>query len=421
MPSRNSVLSGVFVLGVLLLAGCDEITRSGDPGGATGAADPRLAKEAVPPALVDANMRFAFGIYQRLVETPPAENLFISPASISLALAMAYNGAAGNTKEAMARTLGLGEMTLEEANQANLVLLSNLVYADETAKLAIANSVWANQGYGFYESFLDRNRRYFGAEVATLDFARPSALATINGWVERNTFGKIPSILDEIPDFAIMYLINAIYFKGEWTNKFDVAETRMRPFTLSSGSAKNVPMMTRHGRYAYLQNDLFQGVALPYGNKRFSMYVLLPKEDVGLAALNRALTVSNWTTWVAAFDTMEGTISLPRFEARYEETLNSVLSAMGMGVAFDPYGADFSAMLSVSPSRNVFINEVKHKTYLKVDEEGSEAAAATSVGFGVTSVPVTFNMVVNRPFFLVIRENKSGTILFMGTIVDPSS
>jgi serpin B len=333
---------------------------------------------------------------------------------------MTYNGANGTTKSAMAQALELDEMTLEEANQANLVLLSNLAYADETVRLAIANSLWARQGMNFDEDFLERNRHFYGARVSALDFNAPSSVDTINGWVSANTQGKIPTIIDEISGDAILFLINAIYFKGEWTDKFDAQATSPADFSLFSGARKSIPMMRRHGRFSHLENDRFEAVSLPYGNGRFSMFVFLPKANSSLSELNETLTATNWSNWVAQFDTMAGTVGLPRFETTYEELLNEALIQLGMGVAFDQARADFSGMLPVSPAANAFISKVKHKTFLRVDEEGSEAAAVTSVEIRLTSAPISFNMIVDRPFFFAICDNKSKSLLFLGSIIDPS-
>jgi serpin B len=389
-----------------------------------GAADPRLAKEPVPPDLVAANTRFAFKLYRQVLAEDADTNVFISPASVSIALAMTYNGADGTTKEAMAQTLELGGMSLDDVNEANLILLSNLAYADDKVHLALANSLWSRENMPFYPDFLDRNRTYFGAQVTNLDFADPKSVDVVNGWVSRNTNGKIPKIVDAIPPEMILYLINAIWFKGEWNEKFDQTATRDEPFHLLGGPTKTVPMMHQTRTYNYYEGPGFQAASLPYGQEgRFSMYVFLPSTSSSLAAFHDSLTSENWDTWMASFHSMEGNIGLPRFEIDYEKTLNGALKAAGMAVAFDRDRADFSKMLPVSPEANAYISEVKHKTYVKVNEEGTEAAAVTSVGIGVTSVtipPERFTMIVDRPFFLVIRDNVSGTILFMGCIVDPA-
>ena len=418
MQWRIPFIAGFVALTAFSLAGCSHESEFKN---IVGAADPKLAKEPVPPNLVAANTRFAFKLFRELAAQDAGKNLFISPSSVSLALAMTYNGADGTTQTAMANALELGGMSLEEVNQANLVLLSNLAYADEKVRLAIANSLWSREDMPFYPDFIDRNRHYYGAEVTNLDFTDPKTPDIINAWVNRNTNGKITKIIDAIPPEMILYLINAIYFKGEWSEQFDLKNTRDQEFTLLDGSKKAVPMMHQSDTYRYYRGDSFQAVSLPYGEKRFSMYVFLPDESSSLAALQERLTADVWEGWMAQFHPMGGDIGLPRFELEYEKQLNDALKATGMEIAFDPERANFGKMLPVSPSRNAYISEVKHKTYVKVNEEGTEAAAVTSVGMGISSVsvPQRFTMIVDRPFFVAIRDDTSRTVLFMGSIVDP--
>lgn len=418
-------LSPVIPRVVSLCLGFVVVTHAGCGNGTSdrsivGGADPKLAGEPVPTALVAANTGFAFTLYRQVLAEDAGKNVFMSPASISIALTMAYNGADGTTKEAMARTLAFGDMPLEEVNQANQILLSNLAYADSRVRLAIANSLWARERMPFYPDFIERNRTYYGAEITNLDFSDPNTVKTINAWVNRNTNGKIPTIIERIPEEMILYLINAIYFKGMWRDEFDPKETQNEQFSLLDGSKKTVPVMHQTEHYRYVAGNGFQAASLPYGEGRFSMYVFLPDPGSSLAEFQGQLTAENWTTWMASFGSMEGNIGLPRFEIEYEKTLNDALKSIGMEIAFDPGAANFSKMLPVSPGANAYISEVKHKTYVKVNEEGTEAAAATSVGIGLTSMPQRFTMIMDRPFFVAIRDNQSGTILFMGSIVDPA-
>jgi len=383
-----------------------------------GAADPNLAEEPVDPRLVAGNTRFALNLFGKLARAEPANNVFISPASVSIALAMTYNGADGTTKDSMASVLGLDGMTLDEANRANLVLLSNLAYADPKVRLAIANSLWGNRTVRFDDGFLARNADSFGAGVRSLDFADPRSPGIINEWVSDNTNGKIKNILDQIPSNAILYLVNAIWFKGTWTDQFDKADTRDQAFALADGTRRTVPMMRNDAGYRYLETVAFQAASLPYGDGRFSMYVFLPKTTSSLSAFVAGLTAEAWSGWMAAFGGMDGDIALPRFQIKYKTELVETLSALGMSVAFGDR-ADFSAMFPPDAQPAAAISRVIHQTYLDVNEEGTEAAAATVVGIGPTSVPPHFTMVVDRPFFVAIRDNVSGTILFMGTINDP--
>jgi serpin B len=235
-------------------------------------------------------------------------------------------------------------------------------------------------------------------------------------------------VLDEVDPAAILYLINAIYFKGTWTHEFDKADTRDRPFYLVGGGQKNVPMMELADTLRYYRGDGFQGVSLPYGNGRFSMYVFLPDENSSLSAFHANLTPENWQAWMDRFERAEGTVILPKFKIEYMKQLNGQLTALGMGVAFDPDGANFRKMLPLPQGEyyNACISFVLHKTFVEVNEEGTEAAAVTVVGVvGITSIgpphPEPFYFKADRPFFYAIRDNQSGTILFMGSVVDPAS
>ncbi len=382
--------------------------------------DPKLADVPVPTELVGANTRFAFDIYREVLKTDGDTNVFISPSSISLALTMTYNGADGSTKEAMARVLGVSGMDVDELSRANAVLISNLLYGDEKLVLEIANSLWARQGVTFCDEFMNRNQTFYFAGLFPITNA-----AAINGWVSDKTHEKITHVLDD-PLGGILYLVNAIYFKGTWTHEFDKADTRNRPFYLAGGGQKNVPMMELPDTLRYYRGEGFQAVSLPYGDGRFSMYVFLPDENSSLSAFHANLTPENWQTWLDRFEMAEGTVILPKFKIEYEKLLNDQLTGLGMGVAFEPYGANFGKMLPLKQfgGENVYISRVIHKTFCDVNEEGTEAAAVTVVEMWVTSVgpphPEPFYFRADRPFFYAICDNQSGTILFMGSVVDPA-
>jgi serine protease inhibitor len=369
--------------------------------------------------LVAANTQFAFKLFAELTKSNIEHNVFVSPASVALALGMAYNGARGETARAIARTLELGEMSLDALNRANAALLESLRTIDAHVALAIANSLWGQQGISFAPDFLSRNQDLYRAEIATLDFGDPSAAATINAWVARNTGGKIETIVDQLDRSAIMVLINAIYFKGSWAKAFDPRRTRQLPFTLPGGRQKQLPMMAQTGKFDYYALPGFQAISLPYGAGRASMYIVLPEQRSSLRAFRRELTHKSWESWLRHFRQSEGTIVLPRFKLAYESTLNDALTSLGMGMAFDRR-ADFSGMFA-DGKPSATIDEVKHKTFVEVNEQGTEAAAATSIGMiRMTMSPQrNFSMIVDRPFFCAIRDNQTGTLLFLGTIVDP--
>jgi serine protease inhibitor len=366
--------------------------------------------------LVAANNRFGFELFNQLQLKDRGKNVFYSPLSVALALSMAYTGAAGETKEAMRRTLKTESLSLDELNQASAALINSLRSSDPKVELAIANSLWARREVKFRGDFLERNRQFFAAEVASLDFGAPSALTTINDWVSRNTKSKIPSIINQINPDDVMFLINAVYFKGQWENKFEKGATKNEPFYPLSGQQKEVPMMSQSGDYQYYRGDRFQAVRLFYGAKSASLDLFLPDNDSSIDDLLKGLSFEQCGEWTGSFHQAPGDIKIPRFKMDYESSLNDPLKAMGMGVAFVGGKADFSGMLDQS---DLSISEVKHKAVVEVNEEGTEAAAATSVGIRLTSAPLRFTFVADHPFLMMIRDHRTDTILFMGVVVDP--
>jgi serpin B len=381
-------------------------------------------KEKVDDRLVSANTRFGFNLFREIVKGDPTENIFISPSSAAIALAMTYNGARGETKEAMAKTLKLQDMSTSEVNQGNSILKSALESPDSMVELSIANSLWMRKGFSFKSEFIKKNRDFYNALATDLDFNDPNAPATINEWVRKNTNGKIEEIIAKIDPLTVLFLINAVYFKGEWSLKFDKEQTKEGLFTLLDGKQKKHPMMTQSGRYKHFETEAFQAVSLPYGEGGMSMYIFLPDRERSLERFQKDLNAENWEIWMSRFRKMKGTVRLPRFKMEYEVVLNDVLKTLGMEVAFDPVKADFGGILEdpkevTIEHQKLYVSKVKQKTFVEVNEEGTEAAAATSVEVGITSVEPTFSMIVDRPFFFAIRDNKTGTILFMGSIVKP--
>jgi serpin B len=382
-------------------------------------ANPQKPDPAVDNRLAAANTQFGFKLFDKLAKQDAGKNIFVSPSSAAFALAMIYNGASGETQQAMAKALELKGMSLQEINQANAALRATLASSGPKVQLSIANSLWARRGVTFKPEFIKRNQDFYTAQVSALDFALPSAAATINDWVSQKTNGKITKIVENIPSDAILYLINAIYFKGNWAQPFDKVKTKEGPFTLLNGAKKKHPMMSQAGRYRYLRGNKFQAISLPYGAGKMSMYVFLPDKESNLNTFLAGLNAENWASWMPQFRSQDGNIVLPRFKLEYEVVLNSALQTLGMETAFDPQRANFGEMCSVSPSANVFIGEVKHKTFVEVNEEGTEAAAVTSGGMRATAYIPPFSMVVDRPFFCAIRDDQTGTVLFMGVIVEP--
>jgi serine protease inhibitor len=368
--------------------------------------------------LIQADNTFAFKLFQEINEQEGDKNIFISPLSVAMALGMTYNGAAGTTQQAMQEVLELQGMNLQEVNESYRSLIDLLQDLDPSVEFVLANSIWYRNTMTFAQEFLDLNRDYFDAEVEAIDFSAPSASETINGWVDEETNGRILEIVPEtIPTYIVMYLINAIYFKADWTYQFDKSRTSDAPFRLIDGSEVTVDMMEHGGEIPvrYLWNEDLMAVELSYGGDAYVMTILLPYELGNINDVLAGLTQENWSAWLGDLYKGEVYVRLPRFTLEYELTMNDVLTALGMGVAFSPGAADFTKMYAPG---GLYIDEVKHKTFVKVDEEGTEAAAATSVGIGLTSAPPMF--VVDRPFVFVLREKLSGTILFMGKVVDPT-
>lgn len=435
MRKRKSPLFGTagraIPVGLVLLAliGCSSVGMSNDKPASPLASNNngpsmnepnKSAGVNVDGRLSAANTRFGFKLYSEIGKQSAGKNVFVSPASVALALAMTYNGSEGETRQAMARGLELSGMTLEEINRAYSDLHKSLLSLDPKVQIEVANSLWGRKEVSFRADFLQRTKEFYNAEVSALDFNDPSAPSTINDWVKKKTHDKISKIVDQISQDSILFLINAIYFKGKWADEFEKANTSEQDFTLASGAVKKHPMMSRTGRYPYLKGKNFQAIGLPYGNKRVSMYVFLPEKGTGLEDFLKGMDGQTWDGWMSQFKETKGDIVLPRFKLDYEITLNDALSGMGMGVAFEPDRADFSGMLQTG--QRAFISGVKHKTFVEVNEEGTEAAAVTSVEVQTTSARIerdTFRMVVDRPFFCAIRDNQTGTILFMGSINEP--
>ncbi len=420
MKSTISLLVPILTLTLAMLWSCESsITGPGD--GPTGELPRDLT--ASEKMLVEADRSFSYDIFRQTVAWEKEEdNLMISPLSISMALAMTLNGAEGQTYDDMREALYLEGMEIEEINEAFKSLIELLVTVDPHVTIKIANSIWHADWLPVEEDFLERVREHYGAEIAALDFDDPASVDIINAWVRENTEELIEKIIDEIPDQMVMYLINALYYKADWLRQFDTDDTRRADFHLETGETTEVDMMHQEGRFAiHFSNDV-QMIEMPYGDSLFTMSVLMPADPempIG-QFVEETVTASNLAHWRSnlTVDSREITVELPKFEFEYEIKYNDILKAMGMEIAFDEWEADFKGIADVSPE-NLYIDEVKHKTFIRVDEEGTEAAAVTSVGIGITSMPP--QMIVNRPFVFIIHERESGANLFMGVVRNPNS
>lgn len=358
---------------------------------------------------------FAFRAFAQLSEAEGPENVFISPLSISMALGMAYNGADGETKEAMRKALGFTLPTDEEINKSFKDLDALLKGIDKDVVFTSANSLWHSNLVKLQAPFVQTNKTYFDATVQGFDFASPAAVNEINSWVKRKTNNKIDKILDQIKEDEKLFLINAIYFKGTWTQPFDKSLTKPGQFHLENGSTVNHDFMAmKKGEYLYYRDNTKELVDLPYGNGQYSMTIVMPGGENKVQDILPELNPTNLNTWLAGAKKTTWDLYMPKFKLEYEKKLNDMLTKLGMGVAFTSK-ANFSHMLE--ELGNLAISEVKHKTFVEVNEEGTEAAAVTSTGIMVTSLPPSVR--IDRPFVFMIREKSSGAILFIGKLMQP--
>jgi serpin B len=391
----------------------------------TEAKEPPAPLTALPRSLTlaetrvrDAANSFSFALWGKVSAAQRDSNIFLSPLSASFALGMTMNGAANRTADEMRTALQFGGASLTEINTGYKSLIALLLSLDPAVQMQIANSIWYRTEFPFRQAFFDTTKAYFDATVRGLDFNdAPGSLATINGWVSGATNGKIPKVLDEIRPDQVMFLINAIYFKGSWTTKFDPAETRASTFTGAGNVPQPVQLMHRLDSLSYAESATYQAADLPYGNSAFTMTVLLPKPGSEVESLAASLTPAAWQSLTASLRKSKVDFSLPRLTLTYERKLNDDLRALGMVVPFIGDVADFTQLSPPPAGNHLFIEFVKQNSFVDVNEEGTEAAAVTTVGVGVTSLPVYPVMRVDRPYVFVIRERFTGTVLFMAKIV----
>jgi len=396
----------IFAILVLGIVSCNDETEPAS----------QLPPDAKPITLskelekrVGQDNEFAFDLFRKVIDFSKETNVFISPLSVSIALGMTWNGAAGETKSEMESALKMSGMSVEEINEYYRILQTTLPTIDPTTKLTLANSLWYRSGFQVKSDFLNVNVDYFDAYVRELDFSKAWAVDTINQWCAKKTNNLIPSVLDNIPEDAVMYLINAIYFKGIWRHQFEKKNTTQADFTNEAGEKVKVNMMFQKDTFAYAEDEKAQYLDMPYGNKAFSMTVILPKNGNTTADLLEYITANQWNRILQNLSMREVEVYFPRFSSKNKFLLNDPLIDMGMKLAFTD-NADFSNIAD----ENLFISRVLHNTYIEVTEEGTEAAAVTVVEIGYTSVPMIPVFQVNKPFLFVIRENSTGVILFIG-------
>ena len=392
--------------------------------------DPRLLQKVgdlavvnqsrINPQVLAAHTRFSLKLFSQLQAKQANQNIFISPASVSVALAIAYNGSNGETRQAIGRTLELQEISIHDVNQANALIKKQLQESNFKSQFKIANSLWIDKKETIKPDFSQKIQQYYQADIQNIDFREPQASATINSWVKKSTNGKIDTIINRLEPNTVFLLVNAIYFMGNWKYPFAKELTKDYPFTLVNGTQKPVKMMFQQiPGVKYYENESFQAINLPYADNRLSMYIFLPSKKLGLRGFYQNLNQKNWQKWLEGFNSNELEndysqlilVGLPRFKLNYEIDLIDGLKALGMQIAFSK-NADFSA-IAVPP---LWIDKVQHKTFIEVNEEGTTAAAVTAIG---SSRGGQTQIIVDRPFFCVIYDHQTGAILFMGSIVDP--
>lgn len=364
--------------------------------------------------------QFGFDIVRDLSSAQPTGNTFISPTSIAVALAMVSNGAEGATRDAILKTLHCDGQSVNEFNAANHALIEQ-IHQTTAVQISIANAVWLEKLAAVNQSFQLGLQVGYRAEAESLDFRDPGAAETINAWAAKHTDGRIQKIVDHVDPSTIAILTNAIAFKGKWSLPFPEELTQPHNFKTGNGTVRKVPMMTNSDEYSYAKGNGLEAIRLPYADGTFAMYVVLPQDADGLRALLQQLSPAGFSNLTASLHKARGIIELPRFTINYDATLNMTLKKLGMEVAFGE-NADFSGIHRPPPRMQ--ISEVRHGSFLKVDEEGTEAAAVTSIGITAQAVRPSvppFHMVVDHPFFVAIRDERNGQLLFTGVVAEPQS
>ncbi len=366
--------------------------------------------------IIEADQAFAFELLKEVYSLSDAENIMISPLSVSYALGMTLNGASGTTLDAFNEVLHFNELSNAEVNESYKDLMEQLIHLDEKVVFSIANSIWYKLGYHVLDEFISTNQTYFDAAIRELDFSDPESVKIINGWIEDKTNDKIKDMLDQIPSDAVMYLVNAIYFNATWKYEFDKSETYQGSFRMEDGSNQTSDFMKVNGTFNYTRTNDFSAVELPYGDSTFSMVVMLPSGEKTPADLISKMDVTQWGNWFEASMVTKIQVEIPKFKYEWKDLLNDPLVNLGLGVAFSD-GADFSRIL---PDGGLYISRVIHQTFIDVQEEGTEAAAATIVEIReLSAIDPIPRFRADKPFLYVIKENSTGAIMFMGTVGKP--
>lgn len=370
--------------------------------------------------LAKANNGFAFDLLKQIAKEQPNKNIFISPYSVSTVLQILGNGAAGETKGEIQRVLKTEDFPTNELNGAWKELNESLM-SQPAVTLDLADSIWFNKGIELKPAFISTNKNFFQAELQSVNFKTPESADTINEWANKNTHGKINNVVSfPFPATTQVILANAIYFKGKWADPFDTNLTAPRNFYLPGGVVRDPRTMSQERKFNYAETYGFQAVELPYAGNRLQMILFLPATNSSPVKLLGTFSGTNWHEGVLwKFASREGKVEFPKFKLNYDVVLNDPLQAMGMQQAFIEGAANFSAMAD----EPLFVSQVKQKSFVDVNEEGTEATAVTTVSLGNSIAmrpPPPFEMIVNRPFLFMIADRVTGVILFTGIVNDPT-
>jgi serpin B len=406
-------LAAVFVITTIMAMSCSK-------------SDEELPNEPVPInlsqnqiALIESGNSFAFDIFMKVIGSAGEnENVMISPLSISYALSMTLNGAAGATRDSMLKALMMNGITPDEINDSYKNLTGALLSVDTRVLISIANSVWVEKNFTVKKSFTDILKNYYDAESRSFDINDASAPDKINIWIEDKTNGLIKEMIEKLEDNTVMLLINAIYFKGKWKSQFDKSKTVEMPFYKYGGNQVDVPTMKQKSDFRVYEGNGFVVAEFPYGQGNFVMDIIIPNDQGGFNSTLAMVSDENYTSWINQMSKRETDLSFPRFKYGFKKKLKDILSDMGMSIAFSD-DADFS---NINDMYDLLINDVAHQSFIETNEEGTEAAAATVVEIGVTSMPpAPLVLKLDHPFIYIIREISTNTIIFMGRVADPSA
>ena len=407
----------ILISSMIILISCEKSDTNDQPGEPV-----NITTEVYQKQVIDSANKFAFDLFKPVVaDVKGTENIMISPFSITSALSMTLNGAARETFEAMRKTLGLEDKTLEQINATYLKLMTEMVPVDERVVLEIANSVWVEKRLKVKQKFITDLQNWYKAEARGIDITNPDAVKIVNDWIAEKTHDKITDMLDYLdPDLA-MLLINAVYFNGKWRNQFNKTDTKEEPFYVTPSTPKTVPMMHQEENLKAAKDNNLTIVDIPYGQGNYSMLVVLPDADITTSDVAEALSPSRWNDWMellANNNTHKVELSMPRFKYKYKRLLNNDLIDLGMGIAFSDW-ANFSNI----SDQELKISRVIHQSFIETNEEGTEAAAATVVEIVFKTSgqePSVWKVDINHPFLYFIHETSTGTILFMGRVSDPT-